>query len=60
MATEKAKKGHSKKQHSHRPIAIQAIKEEFIGITDTNTRPVVAPVFGTEIMRDTNPLTFAH
>jgi len=35
-----------------------AAKEGLIGITGTNTRPGVAPTFGTENLLGTNPLTF--
>lgn len=38
--------------------ATMATKEGLIGITGTNTRPSMAPTFGSENMLGTNPLTF--
>ena len=66
MAIEKAKKYGigmvTVRNSTHYGIAgyyaLQAIKEGCIGITGTNTRPGVAPTFGTEPMLGTNPLTF--
>jgi len=37
---------------------LMAIKEGMIGITGTNTRPLVIPTFGIENILGTNPLTF--
>ncbi len=39
--------------------SIMAAKEGLIGICGTNTRPAVAPTFGTENMLGTNPMAFA-
>ena len=38
--------------------ALMAIQNGMIGITGTNARPSIAPTFGVEHMRGTNPLTF--
>ncbi len=39
--------------------AMMAAKADMIGITGTNARPSVAPIFGVEPMLGTNPLTVA-
>lgn len=39
--------------------AIQALKEDMIGIAMTNASPLVAPIFGRERMLGTNPIAFA-
>jgi LDH2 family malate/lactate/ureidoglycolate dehydrogenase len=65
LAIKKAKKyglgAVATRSSSHFGIAgyytLMAIKEGMIGITTTNTRPMVPPTFGVEPLLGTNPLT---
>lgn len=65
LAIKKAKKyglgAVATRNSSHFGIAgfysLMAIKEGMIGITTTNTRPMVPPTFGVEPLLGTNPLT---